>query len=425
MDWIDEKLEKIKVKIKHLSLRKAMSFYIILFVIIVVTLTLITLKICDQWDQLIWQKYGAQELYTSLSEITYHYNDYSKLSDMDRLFVEIIDFTQTWSVFIYSIGGIFGATYLFYRNKLKEPLRILEQGAKKIGDSDLDFKIHYDCMDEMGKLCTSFEVMRQQLVSNNKEMWEVMEEQKRLNAAFGHDLRTPLTVLRGYTDFLNRYIPEGKITDEKLLNTLGLMSANINRLEQYSNTMKNIGSLQEICLKPTVINYETLCQKIQDMLQGLKQTTDITIRFKEEYSENPEFMYSENLEVKYSENSNLMYFKTKLLKVDVPIILEVVENLLSNGIRYAKSYIEISLFLDEDINQININVMDDGKGFSMKDLSMATKAYYKDGSDSGSHHFGIGLYICKQLCENHGGSLVLSNRIHGGAIVTASFRSQE
>lgn len=409
MDWIDEKIEKIKNKMKHLSLRKAMSFYIILFVIIVVTLTFITLKICDQWDQLIWRKYDAQELYTSLTEVTYAYNDYSKLSDTDRLFVEIIDFTQTWSVFIYSIGGIFGASYLFYKNKLKEPLSILEQGAKKIGDSDLDFKVNYDCMDELGKLCTSFEVMRLQLVSNNQKMWEMMEEQKRLNAAFAHDLRTPLTVLRGYTDFLNTYYPEGKITGEKLINKLGLMAGNINRLEHYINTMKDIGSLQELSIKPTITKLESINHKIQDMLQGLNHTTDIKIRIKEDHYKNPEFQY----------------FKSKLLNVDVLIILEVLENLISNGIRYAKSYVEISIFIEEEINQININVIDDGQGFSAKDLFMATKAYYKDVADTGSHHFGIGLYICKLLCDKHGGNLVLSNRIHGGAIVTASFRSQE
>ena len=53
----------------------------------------------------------------------------------------------------------------------------------------------------MGRLCQSFEEMRQELVCNKENMWKLVDRQKELNAAFAHDLRTPLTVLKGYTDF--------------------------------------------------------------------------------------------------------------------------------------------------------------------------------------------------------------------------------
>ncbi len=66
-------------------------------------------------------------------------------------------------------------------------------------------------------LCMAFDEMRQTLYENNREMWRSLEERKRLNSAFSHDLRTPLTVLRGYTDFLEKYIPSGKVSEQKLL----------------------------------------------------------------------------------------------------------------------------------------------------------------------------------------------------------------
>jgi signal transduction histidine kinase len=94
---------------------------------------------------------------------------------------------------------------------------VLKKATEKVADNDLSVEIEYDIKDEMGELCNSFEYMRKQLVANNQKMWEMMEEQKRLNAAFAHDLRTPLTVLRGYTDFLSQYVPTGKIDDKKLI----------------------------------------------------------------------------------------------------------------------------------------------------------------------------------------------------------------
>lgn len=61
----------------------------------------------------------------------------------------------------------------------------------------------------MGALCASFEEMRRALWENNRVMWRQMEERKRLNAAFAHDLRTPLTVLRGYAGMLLHDLSEG------------------------------------------------------------------------------------------------------------------------------------------------------------------------------------------------------------------------
>ena len=75
----------------------------------------------------------------------------------------------------------------------------------------------------------------------------------------------------------------------------------------------------------------------------------------------------------------------------------------------------------EDGKFFVVAVSDDGCGFSPNDMKMATNPYYKDRKHANSHHFGLGLHICKVLCERHGGGIVLSNGDDGGAVVTASF----
>ncbi|GJM71848.1 hypothetical protein HMSSN036_40640 [Paenibacillus macerans] len=103
----------------------------------------------------------------------------------------VVHIAQIATIPVYFGGGILLAAFLFYRNKLKKPIALINRSARKIAESDLDFSLRYDSKDEMGKLCASLETMRQALEENNRSMWRMMEEHRRLNAAFAHDLRTP------------------------------------------------------------------------------------------------------------------------------------------------------------------------------------------------------------------------------------------
>lgn len=62
---------------------------------------------------------------------------------------------------------------------------------------DLDFALHTASADELGRLCSAFEAMRRALLESNRRLWRQAEDRQRLNAAFAHDLRNPVTVLKG------------------------------------------------------------------------------------------------------------------------------------------------------------------------------------------------------------------------------------
>ena len=97
----------------------------------------------------------------------------------------------------------------------------------------------------MGQLLKSMDKMRETLVENYEHMWNLIEEQKQLNAAFAHDLRTPLTVLKGYCEFLSRYLPQGAVSQEKMTDILLLMTKQLERLSDFSKTMKEVRNLDE------------------------------------------------------------------------------------------------------------------------------------------------------------------------------------
>lgn len=287
---------------------------------------------------------------------------------------------------------LFTASIIFYRTKMKIPLSLLSSSAAKIADKDLDFNIHYDKNDEMGQLCIAFEKMRSALETNNREMWRQMEERKRLNAAFSHDLRTPLTVLEGHLGILQKYTPDGKLTIDDLKEVYTSMAGQVDRLKIYVSAMNNLQRLEDIEIKKQFV-------QTVDFVMQLKDTAKIICS-------NKQLTFSNEI-------------TTETIYICPEIVLQVVENLLSNAIRFARSSIYMKCCAID--NSFIINVTDNGMGFNETVLKYATNPFYTTERKDSSGHFGLGLNICKILCERHSGTITLSNLPTGGASITVAF----
>lgn len=402
MDWLEEKADRFWQRIRNLSFRKAMIAYILVLAAIVWGLSYLTMILCWQWEMNIWAEYGETE---NLKAVIYEKGllwGYGKgiFLRLDEKKLLLFDICRVWCPYFYAFAGIIVTIFIFYRKRLKQPLSILEESVERIREDDLAFCIAYNSNDELGRLCDSVEAMRLELISGKKEMWRLIERQKELNAAFAHDLRTPLTVLRGYTDFLARYIPEGKVSAEKLESTLELMTEYLKRLEEYSRTMKGIRSIEEVPFSPEQTELRSIRKKINEVVFALNQIKDVKIF--------------------YEEND-----KNRVIAADDGMIMEVLENMLSNSIRYAREKIEVMSDYDEVRKELLLTVRDDGPGFSEEQLIKALKPYYKEHEkEEPDEHFGIGLHICRELCRKHGGTLNVANSIKGGAVVTASFAAE-
>lgn len=308
----------------------------------------------------------------------------------DRTIYNILGFL---SIGVYPICFIFcivAASILFYKRHMQKPLAILDHAAGQIADNNLDFKIVYDKEDEMGKLCSSFEKMRQALQESNEEMWWQMEERKRLNAAFSHDLRTPLTVLKGQSELLRQYAP--KMTAEKVSDISEMMHRHIVRLEEYVQTMGELQRLEDIEIVRQSITLEALCKQLEETGEAVRNGKGFS--------------------------HEVIGDRDSYLNIDAAIVMRVYENLLANAVRFTKEKIKVSA--ESQDGYLYLTVSDDGAGFIKKDLENATKPFYKTVRETDNEHFGMGLNICKVLCEKHGGYIRLSNR--NGAVVTTVFR---
>lgn len=428
MDWLEEKTEKLFAYIRNLSFRKAMLAYILVLAAVVWGMSFLTMSFCLQWEAGLWAKLGETQIVNAVfyeRELLRGYRA-GALYSADEALILFLNFFRVWCPFLYAFPGIILAIFLFYGKRLARPLSILEGSVEKIRKNDLDFCVSYDSRDELGKLCDSVEEMRLELFRDKEEMWRLMERQKELNAAFAHDLRTPLTVLRGYTDFLARYVPEGKLSREKLQDTFALMSEHLKRLEEYSRTMKGIRSIEEVPFSPEKTTFQSMDRRIEEVVFALNQVRDVKI------------LYRNNIPVSFKEGmpdgansckSGAFAAEESFsasLYVDDNLVMEVLENLLSNAIRYAGRRIEVMSDFSAESQEWLLAVRDDGPGFSEEQMEKALKPYYKEPEPGGpDEHFVIGLHICRELCKKHGGTLNVSNSIKGGAIATASFRVSE
>ena len=291
-----------------------------------------------------------------------------------------------WVIFCIVLTGA-----IFYTVELKKPINILLDASKKIADNQLDFRVEYKKKNELGNLCSAFDEMRSALYENNREMWRSLEERKRLNSAFSHDLRTPLTVLKGYADFLEKYIPDGKVSEEKILSVISMMNGQILRLENYTQKMNSVQKLEDIVPQAEEIPAEKLFENLSETGKLLCTEKE----FRTEFSSDRE-----------------------RISADYEILMQVYENLVSNAVRYAESSVEVHCIIAE--NTLTISVLDDGKGFSEEALKKAVQPFFRDEKESDKMHFGLGLYICRVLCEKCGGTLNISNHENGGK-VTAEF----
>lgn len=304
----------------------------------------------------------------------------------------VISLSQFIAIPLWTILCIVVCATHFYRKKLGKTIEILTQASEKISNNQLDFSVEAAERNELGKLCRSFEKMRAALLENNREMWRQMEERKRLNAAFAHDLRTPLTVLKGQSEMLVKYA--GRMSGEKLVATAEMMERHITRLETYVNTMNDLQRLEDIEIRRDAV-------PAGELVEQLNVTAEAVC-----VEKGRKLLFHDGLQGM----SDVM--------IDLPNVMQVYENLLANAVRYARSAVTVEAGMQEDF--FIITVADDGPGFSAEGLVKGAEPFYRSEKENWGEHLGIGLNICNIICERHGGSLKLTN--DNGARVMAAFR---
>lgn len=387
-------------KVKTKSLKLSMTITFLITICIIAVMSALTIFAANKLQQELLKK---QYLMISSPDFRIDESTGNYVFDIDKNTITWQPFSTGDAVAYYGsyvamIGlpvlfitiGIGVTATIYYQKKLKIPIAQLQNGVEKIQEDNLDFHVEYNEDDELGELCCSMEKMRSELWQKQKALWESLEQRKLLNASVAHDIRTPITVLKGYLDYLEKMIPQDKLTEDMLLDTVSSMQGAVNRLEQYVDCVRDVEKIENIEIEKRPENVKRLLDEMRSNVQQLETNKEILI------------------------SSNIMTMDE--VRLDKSVLFRIFENLLQNALRYAKKQVRINISQKKDF--LILAVEDDGNGFAGKDLEKAATVFYS--SDKEGQHFGIGLSICRILCEKHGGLLSISNNKNKrGACVTA------
>lgn len=373
MDWLEECGEKVRGYIRNTTMVRAAAAYFFVAMLGSLAFTALTVNILSMWITVI-----SERIPFPGERIWFLHN------------------IQEWCPYFYMAIFVSVAGRIYVESKVRAALSELKSALKHMAAGDLSYEIAWRSEDELGMLVRDVENLRESLKRDKLNQWKMSEEQRKINAAFAHDIRTPLTVMKGYTEFLRKYVPQGKVTEQMLLEKLERISAQGDRLLSFSRTMTTLQRME---------NRQVHC--------GSRETAEICDRVREA----AEGMKRDGVQVLFWD-----YGKGRAsVLVDLDLIMEAVENVLQNAFRYARERVEITAQYRQ--NQLILYVKDDGEGFSEKALREGDRAYFREGREGEEEagHFGIGLSITKLLCEKHGGELKLFNSVEGGAVTAVSF----
>lgn len=359
--------------------------------------------------------------------------------------LRVVGWTEILACIVLPVGCLGVASLLFYRWKLREPIAVLRSGTERIRAHDLAFTIPEVSSDELGQLCAAFETMRAELLKTNQELWRQAEERKRLNAAFSHDLRNPVMVLKGTVKLLRQGVEDA--------HALERLETYVLRLERYVEAMSGIQRLEQMPVQKREVRWDVLRREVEDTA-GLLAAQGEQGKFhapqenaagdqvsQEEMDEDAKMpvssrkikivVYDETVgedgkaDLTLAEGGiwgkSLIRIKAESVTLDHGLFLTVAENLIGNAARYARSRIDIGLRIcrsDKDgAMYLTLSVRDDGAGYPAQLLLSGPKPFGK--LEENAEHFGMGLYTSQMLCARHGGTLLLENAENGGARATA------
>ena len=393
---------KIKNTFQKMSLKKSLVMLAALCLGGVSILSIITILIFSDMQQkildtrpIVVTDYTMKNYEETGSETTVVPQKYiyKELSKDNQIYYWIVTILMVILPVIYIIAASLMVAKFYYKLKLQIPLENLKNGMYHISQQDLDFQIQYTTDDELGKLCDTFECMRNEIHKSNCKMWDMLQERKALTASISHDLRTPITVVNGYLDYLEKSMERKMLTEELLQTTIKNMAGAMSRLERYVDCVKDIQKMEEIEIRKEQYNLKEII-------------ADITREFSV-------------LAAKYGRKLIIHDLsQDDFIETDKDMLSKILENIFDNALRFSTDKIVLSI--DEKKDYICFSIQDDGVGFTAEELNSATSFFYSSPTNGGN--FGIGLSICKILCEKLGGNMCLGNNFDCGAIITIKIK---
>lgn len=289
-----------------------------------------------------------------------------------------------------------------YRSILK-PLNILRIATRQIKEGDLNYNVQSDTEDEIGELCEDFEEMRIRLKKLIEDRIKYEEDIKELISNISHDLKTPLTTIKGYAEGLMDGVADNRGKQEQYLRTIYTkandMSILVDELAYYAKIDSNT--------IPYNFKDIDLHEFFEDCIEDL--SFDLEVK---------------NIRLNYE---NTVEDRIKVV-AEVEQLKRVINNIISNSVKYMdKEEGRINIRIHDIGEYVRVTIEDNGCGISETDLPFIFERFYRaDASrNSGKGGSGLGLAISKKIIEDHAGTIVADSKPGIGTAISFTLKKSE
>ena len=298
------------------------------------------------------------------------------------------------SAFIILISVALVVGLWVYRS-IAVPLVKLKKATQNIKEGNLDFVLDVEGNDEFSELCQDFEEMRRRLKESTEEKNLIEKENKELISNISHDLKTPITAVKGYIEGIMDGVADSPEKMDRYVRTI------YNKTNEMDHLINELTFYSKIDTNRIPYTFGKL--NVEDYFADCAEEVGLELE-----TRGIELVYANYVE------------KDVMVIADGEQIRRVIHNIISNAIKYMdkpKGIIQIRI---KDVGDfIQIEIEDNGKGIGPKDLPYIFDRFYRtdvsrNSSKGGS---GIGLSIVKKILEDHGGKVWATSRLGIGTIM--------
>lgn len=268
-----------------------------------------------------------------------------------------------------------------FGRSLKKKLHPLISAAGKIQNRELEFSMMTSSIKEINTVLNAMEQMRIALKESLERQWKLEQSRKEQMASLAHDLKTPLTIIRGNTDLLH----ESELTEEQE-EYCGYIQSSIQTMQDYVKALIDISQTESGApIEIRCVDTRAFLEELYVTVEGLLTAKEIELRW--DTGELP-----------------------ATLHIHQELLHRALLNVFSNAADFTPQGGTIAFYAAAKDRTAVFRVSDSGPGFSPKALTNAAKEFYMDDESRSSNlHYGMGLYIASMVAKRHGGELTLTN----------------
>ena len=373
--------------------KKLFSITIFFTIIIIIVTGIIGLS-----DKKVSSQDNKSEMLVAINEIEQlaKLEEYEKMSDKIADLQENIRLEQAVSndnnrlfimcgICIVFLITIFG--YIYFA--ILRPFDKMKNFAEKIAQGNFDIPLNYERSNYFGAFTWAFDSMRREITKARSCEREAIENNKTVIATLSHDIKTPIASVRAYAEGLEANMDSSLEKRQRYISVIMKKCDEVSRLTN-DLFLHSLSDLDKLKIIPEQFE---ICSFIEMAISGiLAEQNDICFV-------KPDF--------------------SAMVSADKNRLVQIVENIINNARKYAKSNIDISLINVENKSEniVEIHFRDYGRGIPDEDMPFIFDKFYRGkncGDEKGS---GLGLYIVKYVIEQMNGNVMLNNHIDGLEVV--------